>query len=162
MPRAGARASAAAFSAVPLPDTAVPAKGSDAQLVLVQPDTGKMWEFFKLRKTTTGWHAAWGGWNLSLPTASGVFANSNFGAAGSGLALLGGMPRMWELDAGEINHAVSLSIPQTSKTELAAPAVRTDGTDTLLALMNLELWCRVFLDRRTHADVADEFLEAAA
>jgi asparagine synthase (glutamine-hydrolysing) len=41
-------------------------------------------------------------------------------------------------------------------------ASRIDGTDALLALMNLELWCRVFLDRRTHADVADEFLETAA
>ncbi|MCD6680918.1 MAG: asparagine synthase (glutamine-hydrolyzing) [Burkholderiaceae bacterium] len=41
-------------------------------------------------------------------------------------------------------------------------ASRIDGTDALLALMNLELWCRVFLDRRSHDDVADEFLETAA
>lgn len=41
-------------------------------------------------------------------------------------------------------------------------ASRVDGTDVLLSLMNLELWCRVFLDRRSHDDVAAEFLETAA
>ena len=33
---------------------------------------------------------------------------------------------------------------------------RADGTDALLALLNLEVWSRVFLDGRAHADVADE------
>jgi asparagine synthase (glutamine-hydrolysing) len=37
---------------------------------------------------------------------------------------------------------------------------RVDGTDKLLALLNLEVWCRVYLDGRTPNDVADE-LEAA-
>jgi asparagine synthase (glutamine-hydrolysing) len=35
-------------------------------------------------------------------------------------------------------------------------ASRIDGTDRLLALMNLEIWCRVYLDRRTPGDVAEE------
>ena len=35
-------------------------------------------------------------------------------------------------------------------------ANRSDGTDALLALMNLEIWSRVYLDRREPADVADE------
>lgn len=39
---------------------------------------------------------------------------------------------------------------------------RIDGTDVILALMNLEIWCRVFLDRRSQQDVSDELLEAAA
>ena len=33
---------------------------------------------------------------------------------------------------------------------------RVDGTDALLALMNLEIWSRVYLDRRDPADVAAE------
>jgi asparagine synthase (glutamine-hydrolysing) len=33
---------------------------------------------------------------------------------------------------------------------------RSDGTDALLALLNLEVWSRVYLDRRSPADVADE------
>lgn len=35
-------------------------------------------------------------------------------------------------------------------------ANRIDGTDVLLALMNLEIWSRIYLDRREPADVADE------
>jgi asparagine synthase (glutamine-hydrolysing) len=35
-------------------------------------------------------------------------------------------------------------------------ANRADGTDALLSLLNLEIWSRVYLDGRTHADVADE------
>ena len=35
-------------------------------------------------------------------------------------------------------------------------ANRIDGTDILLAMMNLEIWSRIFLDRRDPADVAEE------
>ena len=35
-------------------------------------------------------------------------------------------------------------------------ANREDGTDRLLALLNLEIWARIYLDRREPADVADE------
>ena len=35
-------------------------------------------------------------------------------------------------------------------------ASRIDGTDALLALMNLEIWSRIYLDRRSHEDVTAE------
>ena len=35
-------------------------------------------------------------------------------------------------------------------------ANRVDGTDALIALMNLEVWSRIYLDRRDPTDVADE------
>lgn len=41
-------------------------------------------------------------------------------------------------------------------------ANRIDGTDKLLALLNLEIWCRVYLDGRSSADVADQLEEAVA
>lgn len=41
-------------------------------------------------------------------------------------------------------------------------ANRVDGTDKLLALLNLEIWCRVYLDGRSSADVADQLEEAVA
>ena len=41
-------------------------------------------------------------------------------------------------------------------------ANRVDGTDKLLALLNLEIWCRVYLDGRSSSDVADELEEATA
>lgn len=39
-------------------------------------------------------------------------------------------------------------------------ANRIDGTDQLLSLMNLEIWSRIYLDRRTPEDVASELKEA--
>jgi asparagine synthase (glutamine-hydrolysing) len=41
-------------------------------------------------------------------------------------------------------------------------ANRVDGTDKLLALLNLEIWCRVYLDQRAPEAVADELEEAVA
>jgi asparagine synthase (glutamine-hydrolysing) len=38
----------------------------------------------------------------------------------------------------------------------AHEANRVDGTDRLLALLNFEIWARLYLDSRTPADVADE------
>ena len=35
-------------------------------------------------------------------------------------------------------------------------AARADYTDVLLALLNLEVWARLYLDGREHADVASE------
>jgi len=39
---------------------------------------------------------------------------------------------------------------------------RSDGTDALLALLNLEVWSRVYLDGRSSGDVADELKSLAA
>jgi asparagine synthase (glutamine-hydrolysing) len=36
---------------------------------------------------------------------------------------------------------------------------RIDGTDPLLALINLEIWSRLYIDRRSHGDVSDELAE---
>ncbi len=41
-------------------------------------------------------------------------------------------------------------------------AGRSDGTDPLLALLNLEVWSRVYLDRRSPGEVADELQSLAA
>ena len=47
--------------------------------------------------------------------------------------------------------------PSQVQTLIAAHAAnRIDGTDRLLTLINLEIWARMYLDRRTAHDVADE------
>jgi hypothetical protein len=38
---------------------------------------------------------------------------------------------------------------------------REDYTDVILVLMNLEIWCRLFLDQRSVEDVAGELSERA-
>ena len=41
-------------------------------------------------------------------------------------------------------------------------ARRVDGTDKLMCLLSLEIWCRVFLDRNPVEDVAGKLEEALA
>ncbi len=57
---------------------------------------------------------------------------------------------------GFFNHA------SISDLIAAHDANRVDGTDRLLALLNFEVWCRIFLDRRSPEDVTDELKEVAA
>ena len=68
-----ARALRSAFSAVPLPATAEPAKGSDGHLVVWQPGTGRLWEFWRLTDSPGGWEAAWGGAMRDQATNPGVY-----------------------------------------------------------------------------------------
>lgn len=51
---------------------------------------------------------------------------------------------------------------QISELIAAHDANRVDGTDRLLALLNFEVWCRIFLDRRSPEDVTLELKEVAA
>jgi asparagine synthase (glutamine-hydrolysing) len=43
----------------------------------------------------------------------------------------------------------------------AHDAHREDYSDLLLVLVNLELWCRLFVDGRTESELADELRELA-
>ena len=52
--------------------------------------------------------------------------------------------------------------PVISKLISAHESNRIDGTDRLLALLNFEIWARIYLDARAPADVADELKVAAA
>ncbi len=57
---------------------------------------------------------------------------------------------------GLVNHAPVARLIEDHRTN------RVDGTDKLLTLLNLEIWCRVYLDGRSANDVADELEEAVA
>jgi asparagine synthase (glutamine-hydrolysing) len=52
-----------------------------------------------------------------------------------------------------------LSWPGVQRALEAHDAGREDYTDLVLVLVNLEIWCRLFLDRRSSSDVADELNE---
>jgi asparagine synthase (glutamine-hydrolysing) len=60
-------------------------------------------------------------------------------------------------------EARGLLRPQPVEQLIAAHrANRIDGTDRLLALLALEIWCRIYLDRRSVADVGGQLAERAA
>lgn len=66
-------------------------------------------------------------------------------------------PVLKRLLASEVIEARGLfRQPVVSRLMADHEANRIDGTDPLLALMNLEIWSRIYLDRRSPADVAAE------
>jgi hypothetical protein len=89
--------------------------------------------------TTPGqWHASWGGriQNVSLDPgyyrdlpdgAGGYSERAGWGATASSLPVVGGLITLSDLAAGQINHALSLMVPQAAKGIFSFPAQRTDG-----------------------------------
>jgi hypothetical protein len=123
-----------AWEAVPLPSDAQPAAGSDKNLVVWQPSTDKLWEFWGLEQVSTGWQAAWGGAMEDVSTNKGVYgpeawlgASNSWGASASSLPIAGGLITLEDLERGEINHALAIAVPSVRKGVYASPAQRDDG-----------------------------------
>lgn len=120
---------AKAFETVPLPASARPASGTDGYLVVWQPSTDTLWEFWRLRRETDGWHSSWGGRLDRVSTGPGHFTapNAHWGATASSLPLAGGMITPAELRRGRIDHALAMAVPAPRAVEFSLPAQRTDG-----------------------------------
>ncbi len=123
----------AAWRAVPLPSGAQPS-GGDHDLAVWQPGTNRMWEFFQLRHQAGTWQAEWGGAMQHVSSNPGVYgpgawpgAQSYWGVTAGSLPLVGGAMTVGQLQAGDIDHALALSIPDTRAGAYAAPAERSDG-----------------------------------
>jgi len=123
-----------AWSAVPLPDDAQAAAGSDGHLVVWQPSSDRLWEFWRLSHQEGAWQAPWGGAIEHVSTSSGAYgpeawagANGTWGASASGLSIAGGLITLEELEHGQIDHALAISLPEIRAGVYASPATRTDG-----------------------------------
>jgi hypothetical protein len=127
----------AAWTSVPLPPTAQPAAGSDKVLVVWQPSTDRLWDFWRLVHTVEGWQATWGGAMQNVSSNPGVYgpeawpgAKPWWGDSASSLEPVGGLISLEDLELGQINHALGIAIPNVRAAEYASPAQRTDGTST--------------------------------
>lgn len=127
----------AAWEAVPLPADAQPAAGTDKHLVVWQPSTKRLWEFWHLEKTSTGWEAYWGGAMQNAFGNSGAYgpqawpgATTDWGASASSLSIAGGLITLEDLQKGIINHALAIAVPNARAGVYASPAERTDGSDS--------------------------------
>jgi hypothetical protein len=125
---------AASWSEVPLPSTAQPAAGTDKILVVWQPSTDRMWEFWRLVHRASGWSAAWGGAIQRASIDPGVYGDEAWpgsmpwwGASASSLAIAGGLITFQDLEHGRIEHTLAISIPNPRGGVHALPAQRTDG-----------------------------------
>ena len=120
-----------AFERVPIPRGAEPAAGSDRHMVVWQPSTDTMWEFWRARRAWDGWHARYGGRMKDVSTNPGYHTeNPKWGATATSLPLLGGLMRLDELEAGRINHALAIGLPEAKLRAWSWPAQRTDGDST--------------------------------
>jgi hypothetical protein len=126
-----------AWDAVPLPSDAQPAAGSDGHLVVWQPSTDRLWEFWRLLHGPEGWAATWGGAMQNASSDPGAYgpeawpgAKPAWGASASSLSIAGGLITLEDLEKGRINHALAIGIPDVRAGVYASPAERTDGTST--------------------------------
>jgi hypothetical protein len=131
------------WMAVPLPDGFQPAHGDDHEAVVYQPSTGRMWEFWAMRKTgakTTDskgrtvdeWGAQWGGRMDDIGANPGHWvtnkqAGHTFGTTASGIPFLAGILTIEELRRGEVNHVLGFALPEVAAGRFSHPAQRTDG-----------------------------------
>ncbi len=115
---------------VPIPPGAAPAAGSDRHLVVWQPSTDTVWEFWNMERVNGAWHARWGGKMTNASASPGYYTNpKDWGGSATSLSLLGGLIRPSELRAGHIDHALALALPHAAAGRFVAPAQRTDGND---------------------------------
>ncbi|HET9153549.1 MAG TPA: hypothetical protein VFN85_05495 [Solirubrobacterales bacterium] len=124
-----------AFRSVPLPEQVTPSPGNDAHLVVWQPHSDRLWEFWHLRRHGDSWEAGWGGAIMNVRSAWGAYgpaawpgATRLWGASASSLSIAGGLVTLQDLDRGWINHALTMSLPVVRAGVYSLPARRTDGT----------------------------------
>lgn len=135
---------------VPIPVDAHGAAGTDAEVEIYQPSTNKYWDFWHFRKDVHGnWDADWGGGMTNVSGSNGLWSN-HLGADATSLPLIGADPRIDELQAGQINHVIGLTIGDDASANLGNyplynlppantpgaahsfswPATRSDGDST--------------------------------
>ena len=136
------------WAAVPLPDNFEPASGTDEEACVYQPSTGKVWEFWLMRKTgariknsagktVDEWGARWGGklddvskaWG-TFPTEGGDWKSATgqtYGTTATSIAFLSGVITIEEQQRGVINHVIGIALPETLAGRWSFPAQRSDG-----------------------------------
>ncbi len=123
-----------AIDAVPIPPGAKPAAGTDKHMVIWQPATDTMWEFWKMEMRPDGWHARAAGAMHNVSTNPGYYTPDSWsgaqpwwGATATGLPFLGGLMTIEELQRGSIDHALAMAIPHARAGVWSWPATRGDG-----------------------------------
>ncbi|WP_353612102.1 hypothetical protein [Mycobacterium sp. IS-3022] len=109
---------------VPIPDDARPQDGSDGAMVVIDPDSRTIYEFWRAKKVDGSWTTEFGAVN-SLD-------GSGWGGAstGSGASRLAGVVRVAEIAQGAIPHALAMQSNNVCAKVFRPPALKTDGRST--------------------------------
>ena len=117
----------AQWTAVPIPDWAEPADGTDAEMCVYQPSTDSLWEFWLTRKKEGQWQACWGGGMREVSKNPGIWEN-RFGTTATSLPFIGGQITPDELRRGAIEHVMGIALVDLEKHSVVSwPATRSDG-----------------------------------
>lgn len=115
------------WQAVPIPDYAAQADGTDAEMCIYQPSTNSLWEFWQARKVDGQWQACWGGGMKNVSKNPGIWENHR-GTTATSLPFIGGQLTPDELRRGVIDHAMGIALVDAEKYSVVSwPATRSDG-----------------------------------
>jgi hypothetical protein len=118
---------AAQWRAVPIPDYAAPADGTDGEMCIYQPSSDSLWEFWKARKVDGRWEAVWGGGMKDVSKNSGIW-DKHYGTTATSLPFIGGQISAEELRRGAIEHVLGISLVELEHHNVISwPARRSDG-----------------------------------
>jgi hypothetical protein len=131
---------------VPIPHRAKAARGADRQLIIWQPATDTMWEFWQARKKGGHWHAGYGGRIRHVSQSPGYyrdivdpatedgrwvdrryFEQHTWGGPASSIPNLPGLITVDQLRSGVIGHALDFGTWANAPARWVYPAQRTDG-----------------------------------
>ncbi|MFN8124498.1 MAG: DUF4124 domain-containing protein [Thermoleophilia bacterium] len=113
-------------SPVPVPARARPSGGDDLHVVIWQPSSDTMWEFWGFSRNGSRLTAKAGARIIGVSRSSGII-EAPYGATASGLPAAGGVITERDIRRGVIDHALAIAIPAPLKERLTFPATRTDG-----------------------------------
>lgn len=96
----------------PMPDNAPIEGNSDRHVIVLQQGTCKLHEFFLVGRDANGWHASNGAtWDLR---SNALRPDRWTSGDAAGLAMLPGLARCEEVEAGSINHALRMTMEWTA------------------------------------------------
>ena len=140
------------WNEVPIPENAMPASGTDAEMSIYQASSDTLWEFWKARKVNDEWQACWGGRLKNASQNDGVFRGS-FGTTATSLPFIGGQITAEELQRGEIKHAIGIALVDTESWKVFSwPAHRSDGYNPKNAPNRIPEGLRFRLDPKVDVD----------
>lgn len=118
---------AAQWLAVPIPDYAAQADGTDAEMCIYQPSTDSLWEFWLTRRVEGQWQACWGGGMRNVSKNPGIWEN-HYGTTATSLPFIGGQLTPEELRRGSIEHVMGIALVDCEHYNVVSwPATRSDG-----------------------------------
>ncbi len=110
----------------PIPARARASAGQDKHVVVWQPSSDTMWEFWGFSRTGSTYFAKAGARIPDVSRSPGII-EAPYGATASGLPAAGGVITERDIRRGRIDHVLAIAIPEPLRERLTLPATRTDG-----------------------------------